>query len=130
MIRKPSDSQLRRDLIGEWSRTKKIERLAYRYLNDNRAARVLRHWYKLNNLFLKYIYWIRDGIHLTAYSTAIILASMGLVWHASILGSIGILISKRLTSEQVKMQARRMAYDSIEDRENQRREERRRKVSE
>ena len=128
MIRKPSDYELREDLIQEWWMTRKISRLAYQRLNDDRAVGVQIYWYKLAHQFLKYVYWLRDGIHLTAYSAAIILASMGAVWYGAILGSIGILISKRLTGEQVKLQARRMAYDSIEDREDQRRRERRRDI--
>jgi len=128
MIRKPSDYELREDLIQEWWMTRKISRLAYQRLNDDRAVGVQIYWYKFAHQFLKYVYWLRDGIHLTAYSAAIILASMGAVWYGAILGSIGILISKRLTGEQVKLQARRMAYDSIEDREDQRRRERRRDI--
>lgn len=128
MIKKPSDYQLREDLIGEWWTTRKISRLAYQRLDDDRAVGLQIYWYKFAHQFLKYVYWLRDGIHLTAYSAAIILASMGAIWYAAILGSTGILISKRLTREQVKLQARRMAYDSIEDREDQRRRERRRDI--
>jgi len=126
MFRKPRDHEIRGDLIKGWWSTRKITRVAYQRLADDQAARVQMYWYRLGHRFLRYVHWLRDGIHLTAYSAAIILASSGAVWPAAILGSIGILISKRLTGEQVKMQARKMAYDSIEDREEQKRRDRER----
>ena len=126
MVKRPSDYQLRAAVIGDWDVTWRIKQRAFRHLSEDNAIRLESYWYKIGHWFLRYLSCILDIVHIATYSTAIFLAVSGKPLIAAGVGSLGIALSKRLSRHQVSIRARKVAFDSIQDRERQRRDERRR----
>jgi hypothetical protein len=121
----PSNRDLRGDLIKESDLTVALRRHLYRRLNTETAEWVMHYWFRLAHWVLRNLALLRDGTHLTLYSSAIWLASTGSILPAALVGGTGIVVSKRLSEIQTLFQARKMAYDSIREHEKQKRERRR-----
>ena len=86
----------------------------------------MKYWYRISHLFIKYLAWIVAIVHISTYSSAIVLAVSGQPVIAAVVGSVGIALSRWLSRQQVSMQARRMAFESIESREQQKERDRQR----